>query len=232
MQKQRLNRADLLDKLADHLCRISSPHTLRVGVDGIDTAGKTTFADELAHHIHQLHRPTIRACVDGFHHPRHIRYRRGSLSPEGYYQDAFDYAALIQALLVPLGPTGDRQYRTQTFDYLSDRPIDSLLQQALPNAILIVDGVFLQRSELRPYWDVTILLDIPFETVLARAMQRDRALFGTDEAIHERYTQRYIPAQQIYRQQCRPHDCADIVIDTTDPAYPLLSWRAEQRSNE
>jgi uridine kinase len=227
MNRQPLNRSALLDLLATHLCALSSPHALRVAVDGIDAAGKTTFADELAYHIQQRDRPTIRASVDGFHHPRHIRYRRGSLSPEGYYQDAFDYAALIQALLVPLGPAGDRQYRTQTFDYRSDRPITSVLQQAAASAILILDGVFLLRPELRPYWDVTIMLDVPFETALARAIERDIALFGTEELVRERYTQRYIPAQQIYRQQCRPLERADMVIDNTDPAYPLLLLRAK-----
>lgn len=52
--------------------------------------------------------------MDGFHHPREIRYRRGSLSPEGYYRDAFDYDAVHAQLLEPLGPGGDRRYRTAT----------------------------------------------------------------------------------------------------------------------
>jgi uridine kinase len=232
MIEQRLTRPKLLATLADALCAIISTHPLRVGVDGIDASGKTTLADELSHHIQQRQRPPLRASVDAFHHPQSIRYRRGTLSAEGYYYDAFDYAALIQALLLPLGPTGQRQYRTQTFDYRADRPINAALQQAAPNAILIVDGVFLLRPELRPYWDVTIFLDIPFETALARALERDLALFGSEDIVRTRYTERYIPGQRLYFEHARPRDHADMVIDNTDPARPLLYVRADQRPDD
>jgi uridine kinase len=218
--------------LASRLCTITSPHPLRIGIDGIDTAGKTTFADQLAAQIGQRHRPTIRASVDDFQHPRQTRYRRGALSPEGYYQDAFDYATLVQALLLPLGPTGDRYYRTKSFDYRSDRPLTAVFQQAVPNTLVIVDGVFMLRPELRPYWDVTIVLEIGFELALERALKRDLALFGTEEVLRQRYTQRYLPAQQIYRQECRPHELADIVIDNTDPDVPVLYLRAEHWCSE
>ncbi len=50
---------------------------VRVAIDGVDGAGKTTFADELAQALTAAGRVTIRATVDGFHHARAHRYRRG-----------------------------------------------------------------------------------------------------------------------------------------------------------
>jgi uridine kinase len=70
-----------------------------VAVDGIDGAGKTTFADGLASRID---RPVLRASEDDFHNPRAIRYRRGRWSPEGYYRDSFDIGSLVSLLLAPL----------------------------------------------------------------------------------------------------------------------------------
>ena len=57
----------------------------RVGIDGVDGAGKTTFGDELARVLAAAGRPTIRASVDGFHNPKSIRYRLGRSCPRGYF---------------------------------------------------------------------------------------------------------------------------------------------------
>ena len=66
----------------------------RVGIDGPDAAGKTTLADALAE-LTGL--PRVRA--DDHLAAPEVRYARGSLSPEGYYADAFDLPALRAAVL-------------------------------------------------------------------------------------------------------------------------------------
>lgn len=67
-------------------------------------------------------------------------------SLKGYYRDSFDYEALRRVLLDPFGDRGDRRYRVAVFDYLSDEPVDKPAKRAPAEAILLVDGVFLQRS--------------------------------------------------------------------------------------
>src|SRR5437868_7802169 len=109
-------RQEVLQQLADIIISIKCWHPLRLAIDGIDAAGKTTLADELALLIEAQGRPVIRASIDGFHHPRCVRYRRGPDSPEGYYEDSFDYAALRTVLLDPLGPQGNGRYRRAVFD--------------------------------------------------------------------------------------------------------------------
>ena len=71
-------REQALHQLADIL--VSRPHSspLRVAIDGIDAAGKTTLADKLAPLIEAQGRPVIRASIDGFHRLRSLRYRPGS----------------------------------------------------------------------------------------------------------------------------------------------------------
>ena len=65
--------------------------------------------------------------------------------PEGYFFDSFDYASMRRALLEPLGPNGDLAYRSAVFDYRTDAPVAAPVQQAVPDAILLFDGVFLLR---------------------------------------------------------------------------------------
>jgi uridine kinase len=209
-----------LDLLTDRLSQLSLPHPLRVAIDGIDAAGKTTLAGELALCLERSGRPVIRASLDGFHRPRLERYRRGPDSPEGYYHDSFDYEALKTALLLPLGPGGDCRYRTAVFDYRTDQPLDLPLLQAPPHTILLVDGIFLLRPELAPLWDYRIFISLPFEVALERALQRDmQAESGKTQAeLRARYLQRYLPAQRYYLKTVKPQDLADMIIDNNETA--------------
>jgi uridine kinase len=70
---------------------------MRVGVDGVSAAGKTTFADELARLV-----PAARLSIDDFHNPPEIRHARGE-GPDSYYEDTFDLDAFRQAVLASTG---------------------------------------------------------------------------------------------------------------------------------
>jgi uridine kinase len=216
-------RSALLERLADLIAARRQAHPVRVAVDGVDAAGKTSLADELVGPLTVRGRTVVRASVDGFHRPRVDRHRRGELSAEGYYHDSFDYPALRANLLDPLGPGGTRRYRTATFDLRTDQPRVEPSVLAPADAVLIVDGVFLLRPELRDAWDLRIFLDVPFQETLRRAAARDRALFGTARAVKERYRQRYIPAQRHYLATAQPQRVADVVIDNHDPAAARLA---------
>jgi uridine kinase len=219
-------RAELLERLAELLSTRRPSHPLRVAVDGPDAAGKTMLADELATLV-QASRPVIRAGVDDFHNRSAVRRQRGELSPDGYLADSFDVAALQAGLLSPLGPGGDRRYRVASFDYRADRPVAVPVRSAPADAVLLLDGVFLLRSELRACWDLSIFLTVTPEEVLRRASVRDLELFGGATAVRERYLRRYLPAQQLYADRDRPRDVADIVIDNEDPARPVVvKWPA------
>jgi uridine kinase len=194
-----MDRTALLEQLADLVLTVNKPHPVRVALDGMAAAGKTFLADELLEPLQRRGRPVVRTTVDGFHRPRAERYRRGPESPQGYYHDAFDYAALRSALLLPLGPGGDRQYHLTTFDYVSDVPVNNPPRTAPSDAVLLCDGVFLLRPELDDCWDLRIFLQVDDDVAIQRAAGRDRALF---EDVQARYWKRYVPAHHIYLGGC------------------------------
>jgi len=216
------SRGDLLEQLADLITTVKRPHPVRVGVDGISAAGKTTLADELIEPIERRGHPVIRASVDSFHRPRSERYRRGVDSPVGYYLDSFDYDALCTKLLIPLGPGGSRSYRTRVFDSYTDSPIDAPQHNAPENAVLLVDGVFLFRPELNFHWDFRIFVHIDFEEAIRRACERDLSLLGSVEAIRDRYYKKYFPGERMYLDSVRPAELADVIVENSVPELPLV----------
>jgi uridine kinase len=182
-----MKRDTLLKGLAEYIDALTLSHPVQVAVDGIDAAGKTTLANELVPWLEARGRRVIRATIDDFHRPRHERYRRGATSAEGYYLDAFDYPSVRAALLVPLGPDGSGHYQRAIFDFRTDRSLATPEEDAPPNAVLVMDGVFLLRPELEAYWDYRIWVEVPFAVVLARASARDAALLGSVDEVVARF---------------------------------------------
>jgi uridine kinase len=215
-----LTRSEALQQLAITLAALQPGHVPRVAIDGPDAAGKTTLADELAGLV-SARRPVIRASIDGWHHPAERRHQRGGESAEGYYLDSFDHGALIRGLLRPLGPGGDRRYLTAVHDFRSGQPVPATPRTASGQELLLFDGVFLQREELRGHWDYVIYLHVSPAETLRRALVRDLALFGSAEEVERRYSRRYLPGQELYRRRDDPAGRADAVLDMTDPSRPV-----------
>jgi uridine kinase len=218
-------RSRILEELSARILALRREHPVRVAVDGVDASGKTVLADELAARISARGRPVIRASIDGFHHPDAVRHRRGD-SPAGYFEDSFNYEALVRELLSPLGPGGSRWYRRAVFDYRTDRPVSSTEGKAQPDAVLLFDGVFLLRSALRPCWDFSIFVQADFPVTVARAEVRDQHLFGNAAAVRRRYEARYVPGQRLYLESERPQAHASVIIHNNDPANPSLETRS------
>jgi uridine kinase len=184
-------RADLATDLA-RVAELIPDHSdacVIVGIDGVDGAGKTTFADALAA---ALDRPVVRISVDDFHQPEKVRYRRGRDSAAGFWLDAFDYERLNADVFRPL--RAERRYRPAARDLRTDQALDVPWQTAPPGAVVIVDGLFLQRWELAGLFDVVVFLDVPFEVAGRRLHKRDGV----------RPLERYVGASLLYFAQCDP----------------------------
>ena len=211
-------REGILSTVADCIEGCSVPHPLRVAVDGRTASGKTTLADELALLLRSRARQVIRTSVDGFHRPRTDRYRRGRYSPEGYLDDGRDWHALRRLLLDPLGPNGDRWYRTASFDLDRDEPIEQPAVRAEPGAIVVVDGTFLQRDELSEAWDFVVFVEVSETVAVSRGAARDAAHLGGAAAAREMHERRYQPAFAIYDARCRPRERAHLVVVNDEPS--------------
>lgn len=212
----------MLDRVADAVLALPATGIVRVGIDGVDGAGKTTLADELRDRLAPSGRPVIRGSVDAFHHPRAVRYRLGRDSPEGFYRDSYDYAALRRLLLDPLGPGGTGRFRRAIFDVDADRAVGAPEERATPGAILLLDGIFLHRPELQGAWDLSVFLRVEWTR-----SHRRRDATGTPMPLDPEApaTRRYLGGQRLYFRECAPWECASIVVDNDDLDAPFVVER-------
>ena len=72
-----------------------------------------------------------------------------------------------------------------------------------PDALLLLDGLFLHREELRDRWDLSILLDVPPSVAAERMRARD--------GVAPR--RRYVRGQELYFAACDPRARATLVLD-------------------
>lgn len=216
-------RGEVLGRLAALVEQRLTHGTLRVAIDGVDAAGKTTLADDLAELLERSGVSVLRASIDGFHLPASVRHRRSAKQPaHSYYEDSFDYQALRGLLLDPLGPAGDHVVRTRVFDFRDDLPVDEAPTRVRRGTALLFDGVFLLRPELDGCWDLSVFVQVDPAVSLQRALKRDVALFGTSDATERRYLERYLPGQELYLSLVHPDHRAEVLIDNNDPSRPMV----------
>ena len=220
-------RKVVLEELAELILAVQCEHPVRVAIDGVDAAGKTTLADELRPLIEIRHRPVIRASIDGFHNPKEIRYRQGVDSPQGYYEDSFNDQAITSKLLIPLGPGGTKEYLRMVYDYRADAPTYEPRRTATQKSVLLFDGVFLLRPELVSYWDFRIFIDADFSVSVLRAIQRD--LINNPDIskadLLARYRNRYVPGQRLYFSDAIPEEHAHIIFGNNNYDAPNIEIR-------
>jgi uridine kinase len=95
--------------------------------------------------------------------------------------------------------------------------------------MVLVDGTFLQRPELRGGWDLAIFVKTSEQTAQTRGVVRDSALPGGDSAARQLYVQRYGPAYDLYDAACSPEAIADVLIVNEDFQSPALHVRPGAR---
>ena len=225
-----MKRADFLESLTQRIVGTQPDGIVRIAITGVDGAGKTRLADELAPLV-GAYRPVIRASIDGFHNPRAIRHARGRTSPEGFFRDSFNMGLFRAMLLDPLAPGGSGLYRPVAYDHRVDGAVEVPEQQAPADAVLLVDGIFLQRDELIDAWDLTVFLELPFAQSFARMAVRD----GSPEDENAAINQRYREGQKLYFAECQPQARADVLVDYADLDAPRIvrdsggtpSWRVQ-----
>ena len=211
--------------IADVAARVAgtTPGRLRVAIDGLTGAGKTSFGHELAAAVRKLGRPTARASLDDFKNPwreaRELGYDR--LSGEGYYRNAYDFTSATSLLLAPAGPGGSGVLVLCAHDPLTGEDHRDQTVATPAGTVLIVDSVFAFRPEYNEFWGYRIWLEVGAGDSLRRGVTRDAAREGAAEAARV-HRDRYHAAEAIYKAEVNPLLAADLVIDNSDIAAPVF----------
>lgn len=160
-----------------------------VALSGRDCAGKSTLAVDVKKQLSCLGLRVTLLSIDTFLIPHHLRTPD---TPEHieYFENAFDYAALVQTL-------GTVKSRASS--------ADSNLRD-----VILVEGVFLLRKELFHWWDLTVWVEVDTSVIMDRAIKRDKEFFGDERTVRRVYENRCLPAQDYHIQRDLPNQNADI----------------------
>ena len=220
-------RAEVLGELAAAVAALPRGRRV-VALDGVDGAGKTVLGRELAALV-RPHREVHRASVDGFHRPAAQRYARGRTA-EGFYRDSYDHTAIRARLVEPF--RAGRPWVRAVHDVEAEAPVEAPPEPPPgPQAVLLVDGIFLHRPELADLWDAGVWVDVPFEVSVPRGNARfgELAALAADPA--SEVNARYVGGQRLYLAEVGPAARATWVLDNTDLAAPVLTGSAPARGH-
>jgi uridine kinase len=177
-----------------------------VAIDGLGGAGKTTFVNKLASAlendcmINVLH-------IDDYIVESEKRYNTGNEEWFEYYYLQWGIKFIKECLLKI---HNGHQELTLPFYNRAMNTVINIKKLLVPNSILLIEGVFLQRKEWRRFYDYTIFLECPRHVREDRVLKRD-SYIGDVSAIRKKYENRYWIAEEYYIKKEVPLQKADII---------------------
>jgi uridine kinase len=170
---------------------------LIVGIDGAGGAGKSTLASGIRDAF--AGRVAIVRC-DDFYRPL-IGAQYSALSPEQAYENYFDWRRLRDEVVMPLRSGKRACY--QRYEWSTDRLAEWI--EIEPREIVLMEGVFSTRPELRPLIDVTIFIETPRDERMRRMLSRPQG--------NASWMEQWMAAEDWYLEHLAPHRRADLVIE-------------------
>lgn len=213
-------RAQAVTELLGLLQAVRAGERALLAIDGFDGAGKTHLARELvaaATSGHGPTRPVFSVSIDGFHHPKARRVAAGE-GAEGFYRGSYRYDVFRRCVVDPV--RAGTPVTPSVWDVARDRPIEPDPVTLPHDAIVLVDGIFLQRPELADVWDATIWVDVPFSISVPRGNARFPGPHDADPEAAS--NQRYVGGQRLYLAEARPRESSTWIFENTDLARPKI----------
>ena len=204
-----------VEDLLDALAALQGGARRLVAIAGAPGSGKSTLAEDLVERLNRQ-QPGSAAVIpmDGFHLDDGLLKARETLSRKGAPY-TFDVGGLA-VMLRRLSANEEDEVIVPLFD--RNLEISRAGARAVPNSIplLVVEGNYLLLDapgwrDLRDIFDLTISLDVPFDVLERRLLQRWTNMGFTPEAAHAKAHQNDLPNAKTVIESSR---AADIVFQT------------------
>lgn len=166
-----------------------------VAIDGHSASGKSS----LARMLQSKHPHATVVQTDGFYRPLDADYR-AALGAAGGYAEYYDWQRLQAQVLRPLRSAAKARY--QKYDWSRNELGEWV--EVEPEGLVIVEGCYSARPELRSYYDSIVLV------VTSPAERMRRQLLRNDAS--GAWLKRWDDAETYYLEHFHPESYADIVL--------------------
>lgn len=175
-------------------------------MDGAVEADTRWYADHLADALRQAARPVLLASWSGFWRSRSLRFEFGREDPDAYYDGWLDVPGVYRELLEPLEKPTGRWWVPSLYDPATDRASRAPRREVPDEAVLVFDGSFLLRNDVRWGFDAVLHLSTSDHAIRRRVPDDD--------------VDRVLGGWHRYLSQDEPEDAATAVLRCEDPRHP------------
>ena len=180
-----------------------------VALTGIDGAGKGYVARQLVHELRSYGMNVADLTVDGWLNLPHVRFDDQNPA-EHFYLHALRFEEMFERLLLPLR---ERRSVRLDADYAAEtattyRPHVYAYDDI---DVIVLEGIYLLKRELRRHYDVSVWIDCTFETALERAIARAQEGLPPDQTVAA-YQRIYFPAQRLHFERDAPQMAATATL--------------------
>ncbi|WP_050614891.1 kinase [Bacillus testis] len=173
-----------------------------VGLDGLSRSGKTTIASEVASLLAQSNKQVYLFHIDDFITVKKERYHTGYEEWYEYYQLQWNADWLRKHLFQSL--------KTETNlvlpHYRAELDEIEMVNHELPKkCIVLIEGIFLQRTEWSDCFDYMFYVDCPRTERFLREKEEVQVKV-------EKFRRRYWKGEDYYLNQIKPFHKADFII--------------------
>jgi uridine kinase len=199
----------LLNYLLSKVKEMPTEQSLLVGISGIDASGKGFITARLADKLRRTGLKVANINADGWLNLPHIRFDPENPA-ENFYHKAIRFDEMFEKLILPL--RASRSIKI-TANLTEETARDYIKHEYVYAGIdvILLEGIFLFKNELKNHFDIKIWVECSFETALRRAAARAQENLSPAETA-KAYETIYFPAQKIHFAHDKPPESADIVF--------------------
>jgi uridine kinase len=165
-----------------------------VAIDGPSGAGKTALSEALQ--ASDLAATVVH--VDDFY-SKEGADPSSHLTPEEGCDEYVDWMALLELVIDPL-VDGDPGFY-QLYDWIAQKPDEWVTVE--PRGVIVFEGVYAMRPQLRELYDVTVYVETPKDTRLDRLSKRSD---------NPAWVVRWAEAEEWYNTNIIPSGYADVIV--------------------
>lgn len=229
-------RQPLAGKLAKDILEKHDAQTIHtpylIGIEGSMASGKGKLTAEIASQLRSSGKKVQIISADHYMNPPSIR--KGGADPARQYSERTINIDTLEVVLAKIRDEGEMHEDVEVYDVKEEQKPENERKPLMlrydidKDTIVLVEGIFTLKDQIKHYYDKTIYIDVSEEEIRGSAAHRNRP--GRDkpikspEELEESLNMRQIPGYNIFKAEDEPRD-ADYVLEREGDGWRIAAVR-------